>query len=388
MTSVPTLTVAHLRSRWLSQTETWIYEQVRYLPPDVQSHVVCSYTENLDQFSLPNIHSLSDDTSVVGLAGKLGRRLNLRSKERSLAGILKRTGASIAHSHFGNDAWQNLPIVGAAGIKHVTTFYGMDASRLPTVEPVWRERYHELFAKVDRVLCEGPHMARTIQDLGCPAEKVRVHHLGVKVDQIEYRPRRWKLGEPLKILIAGSFREKKGIPYAIAAAGELNKRVPVELTIIGDASAEPRCQEEKQAILEKLKSTGLDAKTRMVGFQPHTIFFEEACNNHIFLSPSVHASDGDTEGGAPVSIIEVMATGMPVVGTTHCDIPNVIAEGTGLLAPERDVPALVTHLEWLVTHPENWESIASAARHRVESEFDCATQGRRLAQIYRDVVVS
>jgi colanic acid/amylovoran biosynthesis glycosyltransferase len=386
MTATATLTVAHLRHRWLSQTETWIYEQVRYLPPHVQSHIVCSYTENLDQFSVPNIHSLSDDRSISGMTGKLARRFKFRSKEQSLIAILRRTGAALAHSHFGNHAWSNLPIIEAAGVRHVATYYGMDASRLPTVEPIWRERYHELFAKVDRILCEGPYMGRTIQDLGCPAEKMRVHHLGVKVDQIEYRPRQWKPGEPLKILIAGSFREKKGIPYAISAAGELSKSVSVELTIIGDASAEPQSQEEKKTILDMLKSTGLDSKTRMLGYQPHKIFFEEAYSSHVFMSPSIRASDGDTEGGAPVSIIEVMATGMPVVSTIHCDIPNVISEGTGLLAPERDVPALVDHLQWLVGHSEKWESMTAAARRRVETEFDCAMQGRRLAQIYRDVV--
>ena len=388
MNAGQTLTVAHLRNRWLSQTETWIFEQVRYLPPDVQSHIICSHTENLDQFSVPNIHSLSDDRSIPGLVGKLARRLNLRSKDQSLTAMLKRTGAALAHSHFGNHAWMNLPIVKAAGVRHVATYYGMDASRLPTIEPVWLDRYRELYAQVDCVLCEGPHMGRTIEALGCPAQKVRIHHLGVKVDQIKYQPRQWKHGDPLKILVAGSFREKKGIPYAIDAVSELAKEIPVELTILGDASAELRSQEEKKVILHALKSTGLDGRTRMLGYQPHHIFFEEAYKSHIFLSPSVHASDGDTEGGAPVSIIEAMATGMPIVSTTHCDISNVVAEGTGLLAPERDVPALVAHLQWLVAHHDRWQPITTAARDRVEREFSCGTQGQRLAQIYRDIVDS
>jgi len=75
----------------------------------------------------------------------------------------------------------------------------------------------------------------------------------------------------------------------------------------------------------------------MLGFQPHAILFEEAYKNHIFLSPSVTALDGDTEGGAPVTIIEMAATGMPIISTKHCDIPEVIKDGvTGFLANERD----------------------------------------------------
>ncbi len=71
-----------------------------------------------------------------------------------------------------------------------------------------------------------------------------------------------------------------------------------------------------------------------MGYQPHSTLFAEAYRHHIFLSPSVTASTGDTEGGAPVSLIEMAATGMLIVSTTHCDIPEVIKHGvTGLLAP-------------------------------------------------------
>ena len=86
----------------------------------------------------------------------------------------------------------------------------------------WHNRYAELFASVDRVFCEGPYMASSNVRLGCPEHKVQVHHLGVAVDQIAYQPRSRSAGEPLRILIAGTFREKKGIPDALRAVGELN----------------------------------------------------------------------------------------------------------------------------------------------------------------------
>ena len=78
------------------------------------------------------------------------------------------------------------------------------------------------------------------------------------------------------------------------------------------------------AVIEKHK---LQSKIRMLGFQPYSVLLEEAYTHHIFLSPSVTASDGDTEGGAPVTLIEMLATGMPIVSTTHCDIPEIICKG-------------------------------------------------------------
>ena len=136
-----------------------------------------------------------------------------------------------------------------------------------------------------------------------------------------------------------------------------------------------------------LKKHALLDRTHLLGFQPHVRLLEEAYKHHIFLSPSVTASDGDSEGGAPVTIIEMAATGMPVVSTTHCDIPQVIPHGTaGLLADERDVAGLVKHLEWLVQNPEQWEGLVSQARAHIEKNFDAVIQGQQLAEFYASLL--
>jgi len=190
----------------------------------------------------------------------------------------------------------------------------------------------------------------------------------------------------LYVLLTGSFREKKGFPDAIAALARLRDDVDLQVTIIGDEHGTPATRAEKRRILDELKRTGLDSCTRLTGYLPWSQALEESRSHHVFLSPSVTAADGDTEGGAPVSIIEMAASGMVIVSTSHCDIPHVIHDGeSGLLAPEHDVDALVAHLRWLVDHPDKWIELQTAARRRVETEFDARVQGARLAAIYRDV---
>ena len=72
---------------------------------------------------------------------------------------------------------------------------------------------------------------------------------------------------------------------------------------------------------------------RLLGYVSRETLREEAYEHDVFLAPSVTASNGDTEGGAPVAIIEMSASGMPIVSTNHCDIPSVVLDGvTGLLA--------------------------------------------------------
>lgn len=378
--------MVHSVSSWLPLTETWLFNQVAFLPQDIESYIVCETTQNLDMFWVPNIHSLQEAERWRYYVDKGLRRLRVRHYLGFLVEQSKRHHCRVLHSHFGNVGWANMAAAMRAGMKHVVTFYGLDVNYLPNIEPRWFPRYRDLFTRVDRVLCEGPHMAQCIRGLGCPREKIRVHHLGVRVEEIPFRPRVWNPGEPLRVLIAASFREKKGIPYALQALGRLQEDLCLEATIIGDAGGEARSQAEKRAILEVIDRYKLQPRIRLLGYQPYATLFEEAYRHHLFLSPSVTAADGDTEGGAPVTIIEMLATGMPVISTAHCDIPEVVEHGvSGLLAEERDVDGLVRHLRWMVAHPGAWRAMAEAGRRRVEAEFNARIQGQRLAAIYREL---
>jgi colanic acid/amylovoran biosynthesis glycosyltransferase len=109
----------------------------------------------------------------------------------------------------------------------------------------------------------------------------------------------------------------------------------------------------------------------------------EAYAHDVFLQPSVTERSGDTEGGAPVSIIEMLASGMPVIGTTHCDIPEVVGPALqGFLAPERDSAALADCLRDLLNQSSDWPSLARDARRRLEQEYDARRQAERVVLHY------
>jgi colanic acid/amylovoran biosynthesis glycosyltransferase len=272
-------------------------------------------------------------------------------------------------------------------MKHIVTYYGYDVNMLPAQDSKWLSRYKELFDEADLFQCQGPHMAEQLVGMGCPESKVAVFHLGVATATIPYEPRHWRPGEPLRVLIAATFREKKGIPYALEALAQLRRVVPVQATIIGDAAWFPSSRQEKQRILEIIQNSGLAPTTTLLGFQPHSVLFEVAYNHHVFISPSVVASDGDDEGGAPIAIIEMIATGMPVVSTVHCDIPEVVRYGVeNWLVGERDAAGLLDRLLWLIRHPERWEKMLGAGRRHVEQEYDAVEQGRKLEKTYRELL--
>lgn len=379
--------VVQSASVWLPQTQTWMYNQTKYLPEDIESHIVCEKTENLDQFCLPNIHVIPENSLLnqYGCSGlKWAKPL---ARLFWLWMMCWKIKPDIVHSHFGTTGWFDSLVVRLTRAKHVVTFYGLDVNMVPKQDPRWLGRYKSLFKSADMFLCEGPHMAQCLINMGCPQDKVKVQHLGVEVDKIPFKPRKWRPGEPLRVLIAATFREKKGIPYALEVLGQLQNEADIEITIIGDATTEPRSQTEKQKILQVIENYGLQSKIRMLGFQPHLVLMKEAYKHHIFLSPSVTAADGDTEGGAPVSIIEMAATGMPVVSTKHCDIPEVIRYGIeDWLVDEKDADGLVKKLRWLVQNYNKWLPMLKAGRKHIEQEFNVALQGVRLAQKYKSLL--
>ena len=371
----------HAVRQYLPLTENWIYEQIRqakgFFPV-----VACDERTDPEAFPLADVHAATD----LPLAGahhflnRVHRRVLYANWPGTYAGVIDMYRPAVIHAHFGD---RGVLMLGAAR-KHriplVTTFYGYDVSKMP-LEAKWVPRLRWLFEHGDRFLAEGPHMRERLIALGCPAEKVFVQHLGVDPQAIPYRERTPD-GGPMRILMAASFREKKGLAYGLEAFARVAARRPGQLllTILGDGPL----RADLEAIAER---HGVQPYIRWLGYQPRQVFLEEALGAHLFLSPSVVAADGDTEGGAPVTIIEAQATGLPVLATTHADIPAVTVPGRSAhLVPERDADALEARLEWLADHPEAWPGMGRAGRAHVETAFDAAVLGQRLEGHYRAVM--
>lgn len=381
------ITVLHSHPTWLQPTQNWMYHLVKSLPDDIDSRVSCIRTKNLDQFPVETIYCSENESPFRARMNAITGRLRIPVRFDFLARHITRSRADIVHSHFGNVGAVDSATVARSGAKHVVTFYGFDVGRLPRIQPSILNSYRHMFDRVSTVLCEGSHMGRDVEKLGCPAEKIVVQHLGVDLKRFQFRPRFWSPGTPLKVLIAASFREKKGIPFALEGLANLSGKIPLEITVIGDAARQGPTQVEKMKIMKVVEDRGIQSLVHWLGYQSHEKMLETAYEHHLFVSTSVTASDGDSEGGAPVSIIEMAATGMPVVSSLHCDIPEVILNGqTGWLAEERNVESITRQLELATSQSANWPSICRAGRDHLEKHYDLFQQGTKLADIYQRLV--
>ena len=108
---------------------------------------------------------------------------------------------------------------------------------------------------------------------------------------------------------------------------------------------------------------------------------------HIHLVSSMTAADGDSEGGAPTTLLEMQATGKPIVATRHADIPYVVREGeSALLADEGDVDGLAAALVRVASAPEKWPEMARAGRAHIEANHDVTKEVLRLEAVYDEMM--
>lgn len=240
----------------------------------------------------------------------------------------------VVHVHFGDVAWRWRRLISRLDAAVVVSFYGYDYATLPRLDQRWRDRLAWVFAKADLLIAEGPHAAGRLVDLGADEAKVRVVNLGTGIPPAPALPP--PLGR--HFLQVATLKEKKGQLDTLAAFNRLAADHPdARLTLVGGDNGSAYAKTVRDAA----DASAYAARIRWRPFVPAAelpTLFAEA---DYFVQPSVTAADGDSEGGAPVALLDAQAYGLPVIVSDHCDLPFVSADlGWNRPVPAGDVEAL------------------------------------------------
>lgn len=286
----------------------------------------------------------------------------------------------VVHCHFGP-----LGIVGTflkhAGLKAklVVSFHGYDLSKYlvqygPNV-------YCELFETADLCLPISDHWRAKLKELGCPAEKIRVHRMGIDLTKFTIKQKATGTSEAIKLLTIGRLTEKKDHETVIRALKKLVDQGKDNFVyqIAGDGPL-------KDELVSLISEFDLSEYVRFLG----SVKQEEAVKLYndadIFVLVSRTASDGDQEG-IPVVLMEAHASGLPVISSYHTGIPEVVLDGkSGFLVPEKDVSALAEKLEYLISNPHTWPEMGRCGHNFVSDRYDINTLGRELESIYENLI--
>ena len=188
---------------------------------------------------------------------------------------------------------------------------------------------------------------------------------------------RAELGIPPDAPVIGSVgivRRQKAFDVLVAAADRLRESHPTLRVLIAGYPL------EADPLRDEIARRGLGDVVLLLGYRDDVPDLLRA------LDVAVCSSDYE---GMPLSLLEYMDAGLPVVSTAVGGVPDVIVEGeTGLLVPRRDDAALAAAVDALIRDPERARGMGEAGRERRRTEFGLDVMVRRIEALYEELVAS
>jgi glycosyltransferase involved in cell wall biosynthesis len=306
-----------------------------------------------------------------------------RGELRALLCVLENTDARLLHIYFGHIAVHLLPLIRAWPRPSIVSFHGADVM-VDMNKPAYREATRQMLEGVKLVLVRSESLRRAVADLGCDEKKIEVQRTGIPLDEFPFRERNFPAsdgGGEWRFVQAGRLIEKKGLPVTLRAFASFLKRYQkATLTIAGEGPLLGHLEE----LARELK---IDNRVSFTGFISQEQLRDLYYGSHVFLHPSETGPDGNQEG-IPNSMLEAMASGLPVFATEHGGIPEAIEHGmSGVLVVERDEEELAWALLNAVKDRHFLSQIARNGAEVVGEKFNLRVQAGRLEDAYLKTIL-
>ena len=308
---------------------------------------------------------------VVALHRKQGFRPSLGAQ---LAAVAARFGATVLHCHhYSPFVYGRLAALRSSHLQVVFTEHG----RLSDAPPSAKRRL------ANRVMGRLPGAFYAVsEDLrrhmlaeGFPAHRVSVIYNGIEpgaaptpADRQNARRRLAIFDAAFVVGACGRLERVKDLGTLLNAFALVRARVPNAMLVIVGGGAE-RLPLEQQAM-----SLGLQGAVRFTGHREDVRRLLPAFD--VFVNSSISE-------GVSLTILEGMASSLPVVATRVGGTPEVVDEGvTGLLVPARSPEALAEAIARLADDPPRAVAMGAAGRTRVEATFSITRMVDQYAGVY------
>jgi glycosyltransferase involved in cell wall biosynthesis len=297
-----------------------------------------------------------------------------------LAALLRREQVDVVHGH-----------------QYTPFFYGITARllcRRPAVLFTEHGRHHPdyprrkrmlanrlLLRRRDRVVAVGEAVRQAlIANEGIPAGRVGVIYNGTRLEPPgagapDRAALRREIGvgpDDFVVMQVARLDYLKDHATAIRTLGHVARRLPgARLVLVGEGP-------ETGKIQELVSGSGLEGRVRWLGLRRDVARLLHAAD--LFLLTSISE-------GIPVTVIEAMAAGLPVVGTRVGGMAEVVEDGTtGLLAAAGDDLGLAGHVLRLSAEPDLRRAMGRSGRERAGALFSEARMHEGYARLYQEVL--
>jgi glycosyltransferase involved in cell wall biosynthesis len=328
----PSIPGSLVRSTPISGLNSFLLEHIKPMPFTWQQHAI-----------------RSTDATLGRIAGELARR----------------TGSLLlSYSYYGFHAFRSYGRPGALFQLHP---HPVSVRRIlqreltdhpdcaPSLQKEWelslpQEDFDRLAAEpgmADRFLVASSFTRSTLIENGASPEAIRVIPYGVDLERFQPGEHAPLVSGPLRLLFVGAINQRKGIKYLLEALRMIGS-TPVQVMVCGRVVDD----------LALFAAFGSQVEVRPYVSLPELL--EAYRRADLFVFPSV------AEGFAQV-LLEALASGLPILSTTHTAAPDLIEDGReGFIVEPRRPDLLASQIEWAINHRAQLADMRIAARRRAE----------------------
>ncbi|MFN8473389.1 MAG: glycosyltransferase family 4 protein [Anaerolineae bacterium] len=246
------------------------------------------------------------------------------------------------------------------------------------VEVPWQRplRAEQLLARgMDRYIAVSHALARRLREaVDLPAEKLQVVHNGIPLAPYAattpqthaWRPSNTR--QRPRVLTVARLHPQKGLSYLLRAACSVSDAT---FALAGDGP-------EREALETEVRERGLADRVVFLGHRTDVPAL--LAQSDLFVLPSLFE-------GLPLSVLEAMAAGKPVIATAVGGTGEAVTDGeTGLLVPPADSAALASAIQRVLSDPALSHRLGAAGQARAQQEFSAETMSRRTTDIYAEIL--
>ena len=299
---------------------------------------------------------------------------------------------ALIHAHFGTDAVYAVPFARRHRLPLVVTFHGFDVPLLGSAERLVPMYWPygmlgpSMLRQLGARLCASVELYEMLRELGVPADRLRVHRMGLTSVASRAPARKTDMGdgagaEPVVVMV-GRFVHKKGLVYGIRAFAEARRaHGRGRPAIVGDGPLQPQLE---AAVRE---ADAADHVT-FAGALPHAEVAALLATADVLMAPSVTTANGDRESGTMV-VKEASASGVVPLCTWHGGLPGHCRRRAHRLSGPRTrrrragAPAAAT-----ARRPDLRRRFAEAGRAKMLAEYDNRLRVAALEDAYDQVLAS
>jgi glycosyltransferase involved in cell wall biosynthesis len=289
--------------------------------------------------------------------------------------LLKRHQPALLHIYYGHKARKYLPLVEKWGGPLLVSFHGVDVAANED-KKTYQASFADLFAYATIVAARSQSLLDRLAEMGCPPEKLRLNRTPIPLSHIKTFVRtpptdgKWNLVQACRLI------RKKGLFTTIEALKRVVEAFPeMTFTIAGEGTL-------RDELADAIVAAGLSQNISLAGWMDQASLMRLFEKSHLFLHPSETTGTGDQEG-IPNSMLEAMASGLPVVATQHGGIPEAMDSGIdGLLVPERTPDELADALIRILSDSAFFEQCSKNAARTASQRFGLEIQIENLEACY------